>query len=224
MECRDIRFRISEWVDGDLKEAEITEVESHVRLCQACSQIYEDFRIMRESSLHLPAFEPSDVVWSNIRAQLAFEGISETKPGKSVWEKLFSLQFIPKLAPVYGTAIFLLTIILFGSTIYIYKTRELGPVAETHEVEAIRRLQDAEQHYRNAIQALDEVSRQKILSVDPRMAQIFNDNLATIDYYVQECQDAAHKSPGNPLIQKYLLAAYQKKAELLQSIVNSDAL
>ena len=30
MECRDIRFRISEWVDGDLKEAEITEVESHV--------------------------------------------------------------------------------------------------------------------------------------------------------------------------------------------------
>ena len=28
MECRDIRFRISEWVDGDLKETEITEVES----------------------------------------------------------------------------------------------------------------------------------------------------------------------------------------------------
>ena len=224
MECRDIRIRISEWVDGDLKEAEITEVERHVRVCRACSQIYDDFRIMRESSLHLPAFEPSDIVWSNIRAQLAFDGILETKSEKSVWEKLFTLQFIPRLAPAYGAAIFLLTIILFGSTIYINKTRELGPVAETHEVEAIRRLQDAEEHYRNAIQALDEASKRKIQSVDPRMAQIFNDNLATIDYYVQECQDAAHKSPGNPLIQKYLLAAYQKKAELLQSIVNSDVL
>ena len=224
MECRDIQFRISEWVDGELKEAEITEVERHVILCQSCSQIYDDFRILRESSLHLPVFEPSDVVWSNIRAQLAFEGISETKPEKSLWERLFPLQFIPRLAPAYGTAIFLLTIILFGSTIYIYKTRGLSPVADTHEVEAIHRLQDAEQHYRNAIQALDEVSRRKILSVDPRMAEILNDNLATIDYYVQECQDAAHKNPGNPLIQKYLLAAYEKKAELLQSIVNSDVL
>ncbi|MFN8008960.1 MAG: hypothetical protein U0V70_18420 [Terriglobia bacterium] len=56
------------------------------------------------------------------------------------------------------------------------------------------------------------------------MARILNDNLATIDYYVKECQDAAHHNPGNPLIQQYLLAAYQKKVELLQSIVNADVL
>ena len=224
MECSDIRIRISEWVDGDLKEAEITEVERHVGLCQACSRILDDFITMRESSLNLPPFEPSDTVWSNIRAQLVYEGILQTKPEKSIWGKLFSLQFIPRVAPAYGSAIILLTIMIFGSTIYIYKTREVGPVTATHEVEAIYRLQDAEQHYKNAIQALDAVSRQKIESVDPRMAQIFNDNLATIDYYVQECQDAARKNPSNPLIQKYLLAAYQKKAELLQSIVNSDVL
>jgi vacuolar-type H+-ATPase subunit H len=118
----------------------------------------------------------------------------------------------------------MLTVILFGSAFYIYRTRELGPVGVTPEIEVIRQLQDAELHYQKAIQALDEASRHRIQSAEPRMAQILNDNLATIDYYVNECQEAAHHTPGNPLIQKNLMAAYQKKAELLQSIVNSDVL
>jgi len=224
MECIEIRFKISEWVDGDLKGTEIPEVERHVRLCQACRHIYDDFRNLREASLNLPFFEPSDTVWSNICAQLVYEGIPGRKSEKRFWERLFSLEFFPRLTPAFGTAIVMLTVILFGSAFYIYRTRELGSVGVTPEIEVIRQLQDAELHYQKAIQALDEVSRHKIQSVEPRMAQILNDNLATIDYYVNECQEAAHHTPGNPLIQKYLMAAYQKKAELLQSIVNSDVL
>ena len=224
MECRDIQYRISEWVDGGLKETEITEVEAHVSLCRTCCHIYDDFRNLKEASLDLAVFEPSDKVWSNIRAHLVFEGVLEKKPETSIWEKLFHLRSSPRLTPAFGAVIFLLAVILFGSTIYVLKTRESGSDAVTHELETIRQLQDAELHYQKAIKALDEVSRHKIQSIEPRMAQILNDNLATIDYYVKECQEAAHSSPGNPLIQKYLLAAYQKKVELLQSIVNSDVL
>ncbi len=56
------------------------------------------------------------------------------------------------------------------------------------------------------------------------MAQILNDNLATMDYYVKECQEAVKNSPDNPLVHRYLLTAYQKKIEIMQSIVNSDVL
>jgi hypothetical protein len=225
MECRDIRFRISEWVDGELKETEITEVETHVNLCQACCHVYDDFRNLKVTSLDLPVFEPSERVWSNIHSHLVLEGLSKKKPEYNFWEKLFSLRFSARFTPAFGMATFLLAVLVFGSIIYLYnKTREPSSVAVTNEVETIRQLQGAELHYQKAIQALDEASRHKIQSVEPRMAQILNDNLATIDYYVKECQDAAHSSPGNPLIQKYLLAAYQKKAELLQSIVNSDVL
>ena len=224
MDCRDVQYKVSEWVDGDLRGTEISEVERHVKICHDCSQIYDDFRILRVASLSVPVVEPSDTVWLNIQDQLVREGISRQKPESGAWRKLLSLSLFPRLNPVFGLAVFLMAVILFGSTVYIYKTRDFWSVAVSHEVEAIRRLQDAELHYQKAIQALDEVSKLRIQSLDPKMAQILNDNLATIDYYVNECQDAAHRSPGNPLIQQYLLAAYQKKAELLQSIVNADAL
>ena len=61
-------------------------------------------------------------------------------------------------------------------------------------------------------------------TLDPAMAQILNDNLATMDYYVKECQEAVKNSPDNPLVHRYLLTAYQKKIEIMQSIVNSDVL
>jgi hypothetical protein len=51
-----------------------------------------------------------------------------------------------------------------------------------------------------------------------------NDNLATMDYYVKECQEAVKNNPGNPLVHRYLLMAYQKKVEIMQSIMNSDVL
>ena len=224
MGCREIRFRISEWVDGDLKDSEVSEVEQHVRLCQPCCRIYDDFRVLKEASLNLPLLEPTDTVWSNIRAQLVYEGIQGSKPEKAFWGKLLPWNLLPRLSPAYGISIVLLTVILFGSTFYIYRQRDLGQSSDSSEIEVIRHLQDAERDYLMAIQALEEASKIRIESVEPRMAQILNDNLATIDYYVEECREAGIRNPGNPLIQKYLLAAYQKKVELLQSIVNSDVL
>jgi hypothetical protein len=179
---------------------------------------------LKEASLSLPLYEPSDGVWSNIRAQLVYEGIQNNETKEAFWSGLVSWISLPRLVPAYGVAIALLTVILFGSTFYIYKHSDLNQRTAVSEIEAIRHLQNAELNYLKAIQALEEASRVKIQSVEPRMAQILNDNLATIDYYVNECREASQRNPGNPLIQKYLLAAYQKKVELLQSIVNSDVL
>lgn len=85
-------------------------------------------------------------------------------------------------------------------------------------------VQKAESHYQKAIEALSEASQRKLDSVDPALAQIFNDNLATMDYYLKECKEAVQTNPDNPLIHRYLLTAYQKKVELLQTIVSSDSL
>jgi hypothetical protein len=84
-------------------------------------------------------------------------------------------------------------------------------------------VQKAELHYQNAIQALSEVSQKRLQSLRPELAQIFTDNLATMDYYLKECQDTAKNNPDNPLVHRYLLVAYEKKAELMQTIVNSDS-
>jgi hypothetical protein len=45
-----------------------------------------------------------------------------------------------------------------------------------------------------------------------------------MDYYLNECKRAVENSPQNPLAHRYLLAAYQKKVELMQTILTSDSL
>ena len=99
MECRDIQYRISEWVDGGLKETEITEVEAHVSLCRTCCHIYDDFRNLKEASLDLAVFEPSDRVWSNIRAHLVFEGVLEKEARDKYLGKAISSSLLSETHP-----------------------------------------------------------------------------------------------------------------------------
>ena len=91
------------------------------------------------------------------------------------------------------------------------------------ELMALAELKKAEYNYQQAIEALKEVSQSKLESLDPELARIFNDNLATLDYYIDECNDTIQKTPKNALVHHYLLAAYEKKVELMQNIINSDS-
>jgi hypothetical protein len=99
------------------------------------------------------------------------------------------------------------------------------PIAVTSHQEALsEELRKAEANYRTAIEALRASSQKKLEHLDPTLAQIFNDNLATMDYYLNECKRAVEASPQNPLAHRYLLAAYQKKVELMQTILTSNSL
>ena len=97
-------------------------------------------------------------------------------------------------------------------------------VATSHQEDLTEELRKAEANYRAAIEALSASSRKKLEGLDPVLAQVFHDNLATMEYYLNECKRAVENSPQNPLAHRYLLAAYQKKVELMQTILTSDSL
>src|SRR5439155_26080377 len=120
----------------------------------------------------------------------------------------------------------IVTLIRRGSLyLCVTKTRyRARSVCSSSDADVFLELKKAEQHYQQAIQALNDVSQKKLDSLDPALAQILTDNLATMDYYLQECKEAVKTNPENPLVHRYLLTAYQKKVELMQSIVNSDSL
>ena len=151
------------------------------------------------------------------------KGLIKTQEAKpSFWQRLFPAVLMPSLKPAFGGAI--LALLLSTTFFYFYTQRGSQEVKVSSEAQVFQELQQAELHYQKAIEALSEVSKRKIDTLDPAMAQILNDNLATMDYYVKECQDAVKSSPDNPLVHRYLLTAYQKKIEIMQSIVNSDVL
>jgi hypothetical protein len=219
MKCIEMQARISDWVDGGPSEREL---ESHIKSCGACTAFYEDILALKQSSAALGLVDPPDRLWANLRGQLISEGLIRTNEQKqSFWERWFP-SILPSLKPALGGAI--LALLLSTTVFYFYSHRGSQEGKVTSEAQVFQELHHAELQYQKAIEALSEVSRKKIETLDPAMAQILNDNLATMDYYVKECQDAVKSSPDNPLVHRYLLTAYQKKIEIMQSIVNSDVL
>lgn len=222
MNCSDTKHRISDWMDSELVPNEEASVQSHLQLCSNCSVFYEDFKAIKISARKLDTLEPSEHLWANLQGQLIAERIIKSQERSSFWERFFPLGIVQSLKPALSGAI--LALILAGSIFYVYQRQWHDESIVSSETEVIQELKQAETHYQRAIQALNEDSRRKIEDLDPAMAQILNDNLATMDYYLKECQDAVQSNPDNPLVHRYLLTAYQKKIEIMRSIVDSDTL
>jgi hypothetical protein len=219
MKCIEMQSRISDWVDGGPVGADL---ESHLKVCRACAAFHEDVVALKESSGALGFAEPPSRLWASLRTQLVSEGLIRAEAKLGFWQRLFPAALMPGLKPAFGGAI--LALLLSTTVFYFYTQRGSQEAKVTSEAQVFQELQQAELHYQKAIEALSEVSKRKIDTLDPAMAQILNDNLATMDYYVKECQEAVKNSPDNPLVHRYLLTAYQKKIEIMQSIVNSDVL
>ena len=219
MNCLETQLKISLCLDGEAQSSEETEVKEHLVQCRQCRLVYDDLKSIKETALHLDGFEPPDSVWAAIRLQLNHEGLLRNK-ATSFWERILPSSFYSSLKPALAGAI--LALIIVGG---VYFVRHSGDQRTSLSTEAtvLRQVQKAELNYQKAIEALDEVSQRRLESLRPELAQIFKDNLATMDYYLRECRDAADKNPDNPLVHRYLLVAYEKKADLMQTILNSDS-
>jgi hypothetical protein len=226
MNCKEVQFQISEWLDQTASEATHPPFQDHLNSCQNCEGFYLDVQNILKTSRDLTLFDPPATLWGEIEDRLKAEGIirdkSKSEERANLWSRMFPSGFWLRLKPAMAGAI--VAIILSASAFYVYVRYERQPIVIAIDPAITEELRQAELHYQKAIQALSEVSQRKIDAMDPAMAQILNDNLATMDYYVKECQDAVKNGPDNPLVHRYLLTAYQKKIEIMQSIVNSDVM
>jgi len=231
MNCSEAQFRISEKIDGELTHSLNLELQAHLEDCAPCSMVDHDLTSIGHSASTLERLEPSDRVWNNIRSQLVSEGLIRDREKRTwgFWGEIFPLG--TSLKPALGAVVAILVLVF---SIYLLIPKQVGKDKQTsispdgavyqQLKEAESHYQQAELHYQQAIQELDEVSKRKLESLDPALAQIFNDNLATMDYYLKECKEAVQNNPENPLARHYLLTAYQKRVELMKTIIDSDSL
>ena len=225
--CPDAQEDVSLWMDGELDPSQAETVENHIKSCAECAAFYQDLRSIREGVERLELFDPPEHIWTSLRLQLADEGLIRSKPRGAFWAAFLPKHF-PYLKPAWSGAI--LALFLGVSSLFVYDLTTRSPVVPdpmvvtSHQDALTEELNKAEANYRAAIEALSASSRKKLEGLDPVLAQVFHDNLATMDYYLNECKRAVENSPQNPLAQRYLLASYQKKVELMQTILTSDSL
>lgn len=225
--CPDLQEDVSLWVDGQLDLTGAETVKRHLECCPECAAFHRDLNAIGEGVKGLEPLDPPEHLWTNLRTQLEAEGLIRSKPKESFWAEIFPKR-LPDLKPAWSGAILALFLGIGSLLVYDLTTRSpvvpVPVVSTSHQEAVLEELRKAEANYRAAIEALSASSQKKLESLDPVLAQVFHDNLATMDYYLNECKRAVENSPQNPLAQRYLLAAYQKKVELMQTIVTSDSL
>jgi hypothetical protein len=223
MECKVFQCEISEQLDQELSLPLKRELDQHLQHCSGCRTVFQDLMAIKLASSHLDFPEPPQRVWIGIEEQLQAEGLMRGRWNWRAIRDLISGGIEWGFKPVLAGA--MLTLMILLGTLLIYRTpfNKRQP-AVVQENAALQNLKLAEAQYQKAIDALAEISRKKMEGLNPQVARIFQENLATMDFYLKECKEAVKSDPDNPLAQNYLLAAYQKKVELLQTLVNSDLL
>ena len=85
---------------------------------------------------------------------------------------------------------------------------------------AASELQLAEQHYANAITALEQLTVNRDSALDPSIAAEIAQSLKSIDRAIDDSRAALKSEPGSFVAQTSLLEALRMKVELLQETVS----
>ena len=220
MRCRKAQKFVSLAVDGELDARRTARLERHMRDCAACRTLFEDFRGLAAEASNLRGPEPSEAVWMRIRARLTAPEGRPAAEGIRAWARPHSLWLSPALR--YAGAAALALVIIVSAIIIGLRPGPAGAPAGLGEREryTLAKLDEAERHYQQAIQALSEAFSAQKGVLAPQVVEMFEQNLAVVDATIQACRQAVLEEPEDLQARSFLLAAYMNKVTLLDSALD----
>jgi hypothetical protein len=198
------------------------ELENHLCSCEKCQKEMEAERALLAIARNLPTHQAPDYLWNRIAQQLPQEqpesGWVNIDIG-SIIEKARQLIFpvgTVRLKPVIVSLAIMLTSIL---ATHFYHTRPFGTSGITSNQKITARdLEKIEQEYLAAIDRLTEEVELNRDSIDPELYDLYNEKIAVLDEYIEQCRDALEDNEYNPNARRYLALAYIEKMETLKEL------
>ncbi len=219
MKCSKAKRLISDYIDDDLKKRKSLRLKEHLDRCPACRKTLEDFRKIAQTVREKEELSPSRQTWLKIRERLTPEDqrILTLRPPKGKW---FGYLFVPpKLKYVFSAALLLVFVagavtigLRYGGGINILSKKD--PMKYT-----LAKLDEAEKHYKKAIEALWEAVSAQEGMMTPKIAEVFRKNLAIIDSSIIACRQTVLQEPENIDARNFLLAAYRDKVDFLEEMM-----
>jgi hypothetical protein len=207
----------SEWL-GDAVELTLSperqaELDAHCRGCQSCRDLLSDLKEIRAAASRLDRLTPSPDVWNAIATNVKSPaGLEHRRAGLASLSRTWApLAAAAALVMILGTAAW------FGLA-----SRSRGP-ADGSPASLVRNaateLQLAEQHYQNAITALEQLTVNRDSALDPAVAAEIAQSLQSIDRAINDSRAALKTQPDSFVAQTSLLEALRMKVALLQETV-----
>jgi anti-sigma factor RsiW len=208
------------YADGSLESKQIPSVERHLAVCDECRA---DVAALRDLLGQLSALDRSVVPASDLRADLwrriddgapGIVSIGEARRARLGQRTLGSLRW-----PLVAAALVLITVTSVITANLVGRATPGGdppsPVAGV-DVSAV------EAHYVAATIDLERIIREQGPALAPSTMRLVQENLRVIDQALAEARDALAADPGNADLSRMLLAAWEKKLDLLRSATRSS--
>jgi predicted anti-sigma-YlaC factor YlaD len=215
MRCITARKWISEHIDGELDKKREAALEEHCSICADCQKLRTDFQKISRSAAHLRDVSPPETAWLKIQEKLPSEEqeVIKVASGRPSWLSQPRLSFVAS-----ATLVLLIVVGIFVIRPFDRNGQDILAATESQQY-TLSKLQEAEHHYKLAIQALAEAVAAQEGELDPKVAEVFRTNLAIIDASIDACQQAILTNPNNIDSRNYLLAAYREKTNLLTEMM-----
>ena len=206
MTCEQISDWLSDSVEGTLDTERQVQLDAHRRTCAACRELLNDLMEIRAAAATLDRRTPSPELWRAIAAQTGLAG--PQLAGGLRWGALAAAAAL---------------MIALGAGVW-FAARAQRPANQNVSSELVRsaasELQLAEQHYENAIRALEQLTVAKDNALDPSVAAEIAQSLQSIDRAINDSRAALKSDPNSFIAQTSLLEALRMKVALLQETVS----
>src|SRR5687768_13745990 len=206
MTCEQCSEWLGDAMDGILDAERQAQMDAHNLECAACRGLLNDLKEIRATAATLEHRIPPPELWRAISAQV------ERPTSATTWPSLGTLAAAAALVMMLGAAAW------FGVGGEWRGTS--GGAASDLVRSAASELQLAEQHYENAITALEQLTVERENALDPSVAADIAQSLRTIDRAIDDSRAALKSDPGSFIAQTSLLEALRMKVALLQETVS----
>ena len=235
--------RLSEYLDGELTQAECQALESHLSVCPACAATLDELRAVVSRALTLEDAPPAEDLWPGIATRIGSapastaDPIAVPRPESSGrwWARRFEFG-APQLAAaavlLMALSAAVMWLVLRGSALPQAETPgstraseavaaappgSALPTSGATAVAAPALAASGNPRYDAAIAELERAMAEGRGRLDPRTLRVVEENLRTIDRALDQARAAVAADPGNLWLRSHLAATMKQKVDLLRT-------
>jgi anti-sigma factor RsiW len=212
MTCEQCSDWLGDAVEGTLDAGRQAQLDAHCRACASCRELLSDLKDIRAAAAALDRRTPSPELWRAIAAQAE---LAPKPQGREGGPQLIRFAAAAALVMMLGAAAW-----FAGGTYWRGSNSETPSTASDLVRNAASELQLAEQHYANAITALEQLTVGSDQALDPSVAAEIAQSLQSIDRAINDSRAALKSDPDSFVAQTSLLEALRMKVALLQETVS----
>ncbi len=214
--------RLSEYLDGELNDADRVALERHVEECFECRRVLGELRQVVARASALPDRAPEHDLWAGIAQQIGARTEADVKViDLSTRRRANAPRRVSLSLPQLAAASIALMVVS-GSIVWFTLGQQGTPASVVNNspspvTQVSRPAPQITAQYSEALRSLEQDLAAGRDKLDPVTVAILEENLRAIDSAITEARGALARDPGNLYLNQHLESTMKKKIQLLRT-------